>query len=91
MRFVWEEDDIVNMLGQVVVHKDTSGEHWLIGYVAEHEIGDDRRYQLISLRDGMVQPPKTAAEMAHALNCGQKRPLHLQRTMVETLIKDKTT
>lgn len=84
MRFVWEEDDVIT--GRIVAHKG-DGEHWLIGFASASRPSDEARYHLISLRDGMVNPAVSKAELAHALNAGQKHPVTLKVTMAEELIR----
>lgn len=65
MRFEWEPGDI--RVGRVVGDPGR-GERWMIGYMAESQLGEGKRYTLNSLSDGLVQMPRTAAELADSLN-----------------------
>ena len=65
MRFEWEPEDI--KVGRVV-GKPGRGERWMIGYMAESILGEEKRYTLNSMADGLVQMPRTASELAASLN-----------------------
>jgi hypothetical protein len=67
MKFIWEESDIKP--GRVVGKSPNVG-CWIIGYIP-----DPHAYTLISLDDGMVQPPKTAAELATHLTASLMKPI----------------
>lgn len=85
MRISYDADDVKSMLGCVFT-KGTHGEYWLLGYDGRFtENATVPRYTLTSLRDGMVQPPRTADDMANHLTETDSKPL-AQWQMAENLI-----
>lgn len=66
MKIEWTAD---NVYPGIVVGRPATHERWMIGY-APFSGGGDRRYTLNSLTDGMVQEPRTKAEMAAKLTDG---------------------
>ena len=72
MKVTWEETDIKPGRS---VGKPTRKERWMIGYLAaEHT---EERYVLISLIDGMTQPPVTKRVMAISLTENGEIPAEL--------------
>jgi hypothetical protein len=64
MKIEWQPEDITP--GRIVGKPDRI-ERWMIGYLADPAT-PERKYVLVSLADGMVQPPCTADMMAVDLN-----------------------
>lgn len=86
MQITYEADDIKGFLG-CIFHNENASEFWLLGYDSRFgSAATVPRYQLVSLRDGMVQPPETAEKMAALLTESKKKPL-AQWQMAERYIK----
>jgi hypothetical protein len=72
MKIEWQAEDIV--AGRRIAHPGCS-EQSLIGFVAAEHRSDHQAFVLISLSDGMVQPPMTAQAVADQLNRNGDMPI----------------
>lgn len=90
MKFTWEADDIGGEhanAGGVIVTENTPdvSEYWMIGRRPGAE-NAPVRYCLVSLRDGAIQDPMTADELAEYLNEKNLRPV-AERSLIESYVK----
>jgi hypothetical protein len=69
MKLEWQAEDIIP--GRIVGKPDRL-ERWMIGYVVS---GSENMYCLVSMADGMVQPPQDKADLAELLNNAGEIPI----------------